>query len=304
MSFALALAALRRHPFSLTLSIVFAIVTASLLKVSAPVALSVWAATGLVSFEVWYLLEPTALRRIGHYRQPTHAECQRLEAALGRTSLHLLIAETAAPAAARGIRSLVVSRDLMEVFEDRALSAVLNQTAAPVHADNLAGFVLVWLGNLPGLGAWMTCRLVARFGRLLALVVGMSLVLPLILCRDAFLRWTGRLFTIVLVVLIGSILLSGGHAAAGLGLLLGWLIVPILRVLLAWESRRVEAAADAMTIAAGFGPQLLEAVDFLALAEPLPAPDKLLRVVCLPRSTSAQRADRIRRALAAAQGGR
>ena len=62
-------------------------------------------------------------------------------------------------------------------------------------------------------------------------------------------------------------------------------------------------AADKTTIAAGYGLQLLEAVDFLALAEPLPVADKLLSLLCLPRSTSVERADRIRHALGASDMG-
>jgi hypothetical protein len=141
--------------------------------------------------------------------------------------------------------------------------------------------------------------LLAQFGRLLAVVVGIGLVLPLVFCRDLFLCWTGRLFSLMLVGIIGSVLISEGHAAIGLGVLLAWLIVPSLRAILAWESRRAEALADSATIAAGFGLQLLEGVDFLALAEPLTIADTLLRILCLPRSTAAQRAERIRRALGA-----
>ena len=173
-------------------------------------------------------------------REPTSAERQRLESALGRSQLRLLVAETPDLVAVRGIRCVVVSRDLLDVFEDRALTGLLNQTAAPVRAANLAGFLLVWLGNLPLLLAWCANRLIGQFGRLLAVLVGSSLVLPLILFRDAFLSWTGRLFTAMLVALIGAVLVSGGHAALGFAMLLAWVIVPSLRAILAWESRRAE----------------------------------------------------------------
>ncbi|MBV9577335.1 MAG: hypothetical protein JO057_01960 [Chloroflexi bacterium] len=299
MLVALALTAIRRHPFSVAFTVILGIVTASLLRSSAPLVLSVWAIASLLSFELWYLLEPTVFMRLAGYREPTYAERQRLDAALGRTSLRVLVADSTALVAARGLRCLVISRDLMEVFEDRALTGVLNQTAASAQAANLAGYLLVWIGNLPLLAGWVACRVFGQFGRLLAVVVGTSLVLPLILCRDFFLRWTGWLFTIALVALVGTVLLSDGYALASLELLLAGLLVPSLRILLAWESRRVEAAADSLTIAAGYGPQLLEAVDFLALAEPLPVADKLLNIVCLPRFTSAQRAERIHRALGA-----
>ena len=297
MTFALVLAAIRRHPCSVTLTVLLAIFTADLLGVSTAVALSVWLIVGLVGFELWHALEPTVLQRLAGSREPTSAERQRLESALGRSQLRLLVAETPDLVAVRGIRCVVVSRDLLDVFEDRALTGLLNQTAAPVRAANLAGFLLVWLGNLPLLLAWCAIRLIGQFGRLLAVLVGSSLVLPLILFRDAFLSWTGRLFTAMLVALTGSVLVSSGHAAFGFAMLLAWAIVPSLRAILAWESRRTEWAADARTIADGFGLQLLEAVDFLALAEPLPVTGALLRLFCLPRTSSAKRAERIRRAL-------
>ncbi len=299
MTFALTLAAIRRHPCSVPLTIVLLLLTATLIGTSVALAVVIWAAASVVSFELWYALEPTVLTRVARYREPTYAERQRLESILGRSTLRALVADTTDLVATRGLRCLVVSRDLLEVFEDRALTGLLNQTVVSSQSANLAGFALVWLGNLPLLAAWCATRVVAQFGRLLAVVVGTSLVLPLILCHDVFLRWTGLLFTSLLVGLIGMTLISGGHAAAGLGILLAWLIVPSLRAILAWESRRAEAVADSATIAAGFGPQLLEAVDFLALAEPLPVADTLLRLLGLPRSTSVARAAHIRRALGA-----
>jgi hypothetical protein len=297
MTLALLFAAIHRHPLSVTLTLLLASVSASLIGVSAQVALAVWVSVALLGLELWSALEPIVLKRLGGYREPTFAERQRLEAALGRLPLCLLIAETPDVAAARGLRCLVVSRDLMDVFEDRALTGLLNQTVVSMQSANLAGFALVWIGNAPLLLAWLAARIVGQFGRLLAVLVGTTLVLPLVLCRDVFLRWSGGLFTSMLVGLIGLVLMSTGHVPAGLGIMLAWLVVPMLRSILAWESRRVEAAADRATLAAGYGEQLLEAVDFLALAEPLPTTDRFLRVLCLPRSTSVKRAERIRRAL-------
>jgi hypothetical protein len=297
MTLALTLAAIRRHPLSVLFTLLFLLVTAAFIGTPAVLVVSTWAIGGALSLELWHALEPTILKRVARHREPTHAERQRLESALGRAPLRLLVADSTDLVATRGLRCLVVSRDLLDVLEDRALSGLLTQTATPTQSANLAGFALVWLGTLPLLVAWWAGRLVAQLGRLLAVVVGTSLVLPLILFREAFLCWTGRLFTVALVGLIGMVLISGGHAAAGLGLLMAWLIVPFVQAILAWESRRAEAAADATTIAAGFGLQLLEAVDFLALAEPLPVADKLLSLLCLPRSTSVERAERIRRSL-------
>jgi len=280
-----------------------ALSTAGLFGISAGVTLAVWLIVGLVGFEFWYAVEPIALQRLAGSREPTSAERQRLESALGRSQLRLLVAETPDLVAVRGLRCVVVSRDLLDVFEDRALAGLLNQTAAPVRAANLAGFLLVWIGNLPLLLAWCAIRLLGQVGRLLAVLVGSSLVLPLLLFRDAFLNWTGRLFTVMLVGLTGAVLLSSGHVALGYAMLLAWVIVPSVQLILAWESRRAECSADASTITAGFGLQLLEAVDFLALAEPLPVTGALLRLFCLPRTSSATRAERIWRALRTPQVG-
>jgi hypothetical protein len=303
MTFALTLAAIRRHPFSFGLTALLLTLTASLTRSSVALAVTMWLVFSLVGAAFWYALEPTILRRLAGFREPTLPERQRIELAIGRSHLRLLIADTADLVAARGLRCLVVTRDLMDVFEDRALTGLLNQTVAPMQAANLAGFGLIWLGNLPVLGAWVADRFVTQLARMLAVVVGTSLVLPLVLCRNAFLCWTGRLLTAVLVGLTGSVLISVGHAAAGLGILLAWLVVPTIQAILAWESRRVEASADSSTIAAGFGPQLLEAVDFLSMTEPLPVANPFLGVLRLPRSISAERAEHIRRVLGTAQTG-
>jgi hypothetical protein len=297
MTFALTLAAVRRHPFGVIFTTFLATVTASLLGISTPLALGVWIVTGLTFLELWYAVEPLAMRRLGGCRPPTAAEQQRLEAALGRSHPELLIAEAAELATVRGLRCLAIGRDLMDVLEDRALGGFLAQAAAPPHTANLAGCMLVWLGSAPVMLAWWTSRLIGQFGRLLALAVGTSLVVPLILCRDGYLRWAGLVLTSVLVALCGTVLLSYGVAAAGAGLLLAWLLVPGLRAVLAWESRRVERSADRATIEAGFGLQLLEAVDFLALIEPGRPTSGLLSVLALPRSSMLERGRRIRREL-------
>jgi hypothetical protein len=302
MTFALTLAAIRRHPFGVTFTTLLAIVTASLLGISTPLALGLWIVTGLTSLELWYALEPLAMRRLGGCRTPTAAEQQRLEAVLGRSHAELLIAETAELTTVRGLRCLAIGRDLLDVLEDRALAGFLAQAAAQPHTVNLAGCMLVWLGNAPLLVAWWTSRLVGQFGRLLALAIGASLVLPLIVCRDAYLRWAGLALTSLLVGLCGTVLLSYGFAAAGAGLLLAWLLVPGLRAVLAWESRRAERSADQATIEAGFGMQLLEAVDFLALIEPWRPTSGLLSILSLPGSSMMERGRRLRRQLMPSSG--
>jgi len=298
MAFALTLSAIRRHPFGVSLTFALATVTAGLLGVYAPLALATWLVTALACFELWYVLESVALRRLGGCRCPTAAELQRIEAVLGRTHLEVLVADRSDVTAIRGLRCFVVGRDLMDILEDRALSGFLAQAVGPLHTANFAGYLVVWLGNLPVLAAWWTTRLVGQLARLLALVVGTSLVLPLVVCRDGFLRWVGLIFTCVIVALCGSVLLSYGFAAAGAGLLLAWLLVPVVQAVLGWESRRIELLADRVTVETGLGPQLREAVDFLATLGSQPPESGLLSVLSLPTPSMAERERRIRRQLA------
>jgi hypothetical protein len=297
MTLALTLAAIRRHPFSFILTVGLASVTAVLLGISVAAALLAWAVTALLSVELWYASEPILLRRFGGCRVPTDGERQRLEAALGRAHLILLVATSGELAAARGLRCLVIGRDLMDLFEDRALDGFLVQVAEPVQAANLAGFVLVWLGNLPLLAAWVVTRVLRELARILAVLVGTSLVVPLVVWRDGFLLWVGRLFVSMSISLLAAMLLSSGLLAAGLLIGVAWLIVPAVGALLALESRRAERSADQATLEAGFGAQLLEAADLLALVEPARAPDSVFRVLCLPGRPIVDRTIWLRRQL-------
>ncbi len=301
MTFALSLAAIRRHVLSVILTLVLTTLTASLIGVPVPLALAAWTVTALVCLEVWYLAEPLAFQRFGDCRPPAAAEQQRIEAAIGRQHLEVLIADRPDFAAARGLRCLVIGRDLPDVLEDRALGGYLVQTIQPVHAANLAGFILVWIGNLPVLAIWWATRLVGLSGRLLALAVGTSLIVPLVVCREGFLHWVGLAFTAILVSLAGIVLVSYGLAAVGLGLLLAWLLVPLIGAVLNSESRRAEGSADRATVEAGFGPRLLEAVDFLVLAEVRRPSTGLLTLLCLPGEAAVERSRRIRRQLAVQQ---
>ena len=165
MTFALTLAALRRHPVGFTITGLLAIVTASLFGIATPLALLPWVVTGLGCFELWYIVEPIALQQLGDCRPPTAAELARVQAAIGRMHLEVLIADRTDFTAMRGLRCLAIGRDLMDILEDRALSGFLTQVAAPVQSANLAGFLLVWLGNLPVLAAWWATRLVGQLAR-------------------------------------------------------------------------------------------------------------------------------------------
>ena len=297
MTFALTLAALRRHPIGAFLTSLLTIFSASLVGFSAPVALAAWGAGTLAFLEIWYVVEPSVLRRLCGYRSPTFAEHQHFEAALGCSHGIVLIDDTPDLVHARGLRCLIVSRDLLDVLDDRMLSGLVSPKSATLQAANLAGAAVVWIGNLPLVLMWQVVRLIGQVGRLLAMLVGASLVLPLVVCRSGFLRWAGLGCTGLLVSLCSSVLISEGFAAAGLGLLVVWPVLPLLKAVSAWESRRSERAADRATIDAGFGPQLLEALDFLTLAEFDPEVGGLLGMLRMPGAPLPERAEQVRRYL-------
>jgi hypothetical protein len=298
MTLALILTAIRRHPFGIFATGLLIVAMASMLAVSVPLAVGVWAVAAIVIFELWYGLEPFILRRFGGCRPPSHAECELLEGVVGGRQLQPLTAVQPGITLVRGMRCLVIGRDVLELFEERALAGLLYQAAAPVHRADLAGVAMVWLGSLPVLGCWLITRACGVLGRLLGVVVGEGLVLPLVVWRDGFLRWSARVFGSIVVGLLGAMLLSDGFAAPGLGLMIAWLVVPAVNALLAWESRRVERAADQATVDAGFGSQLLEALELLIVADQRPGQSGLLGLLQRPGEPLVTRANRIRQTLA------
>ena len=298
MTLALISAALRRRPFTLLYAALLLAAFASLIGAPVPLALVAWFAASIAALELWHAAEPTILWRLGCCA-PTHAERERIEASLGCVHLEVLVLDSPRLWLGRGLRCLVITRAALEVLEDSALVGVLYQAAAPARCAAVAGQVVVWIGSLPILSASAASTGLALLGRLLALVVGNALVIPLLLWPEGFIRWAGRAFGALIVGLVGSVLLSSGLAAAGAALLLAWAIVPGLRALLAWEARRTERAADQATIAAGLGWELLEGLDTFALAEPMSAPSGLLGVLAPAGAPLPVRAERIRRALSA-----
>ncbi len=296
MIVALAWAAVRRHPLSILSAALLVALSARLVGMSVPLVLLAWAALSLFGIGVWYVLEPLVVLWLG-CRSPSRLERERLDRALGSTPPEVVVHDSADSWHGHGMRTLIVSGAVLDLLEDRAVQGLLTQAAQQVRLANLATELAVWLGSLPlvvgrVLGIWLS-----RLGRLLALVVGSSLVVPILLWPTGFIRWTGRFFGSVIVVLLGSALLSNGMAAAAFWLLLGWPLVRGLEALLAWESRRAERLADQATIDAGLGWQLLEALETLAFAESAPPPDGLLGVFCRRGSPLNTRAERVWRTL-------
>src|SRR5690242_300895 len=93
MTLALTLTAIRRHLIAFVLTAVIATVTAGLLGLPVPLAISGWLIASAACFEVWYVLEPLALERLGGCRPPTATEQARIHAALGGINLEVLIME-------------------------------------------------------------------------------------------------------------------------------------------------------------------------------------------------------------------
>jgi len=299
MTVAFVWAAIRSHPFSLLSSALLVALFARLVGVPVPAVLGAWITLSLLSITVWHALEAIMLRLLGS-RSPSWRERERLDGALGSTRPEVLVLDAPEPWLGRGLRALIVTSALLDLLEDRAVAGLLTQAACEVRSAGLAGELAVWLGSLPLLvgrviGGWLT-----QVGRLLALAVGSSLIVPILLWPTGFIRWAGRLFGAVFVLLLGAALLSNGLAAPGLGLLLAWPVVRGLHALLAWEARRAERFADQATIDAGLGWQLLEALETLAFAESVRLPDGLLGVFCRRGSPLNARADRVWRALSKA----
>jgi hypothetical protein len=272
---------------------------ARLVNMPVPMALLGWAALSLFGITVWHALEPVILRWLG-CRSASWLERERLDRALGSTRPEILVLDAAEPWLGHGLRTIVVSRALLDLLEDRAVQGLLTQAVQEVRSASLAGALVVWFGSLPLTVGRIFASWLTRLGRLLALAVGSSLVVPILLWPTGFIRWAGRLFGSVFVVLLGAALLSSGLAAPGLGLLLAWPLAHGQQALLAWESRRAERLADQATVDAGLGWQLLEALETLAMAESVPPPDGLLGLFCRRGSPLNTRADRVWRALSKA----
>jgi hypothetical protein len=208
--------------------------------------------------------------------------------------------DAAEPRIGHGVRTVIVSRALFDLLEDRAIQGLLTQTVQEARSARLAGELAVWLGCLPLVVCQVVSGWLTQLGRLLALAVGSSLIVPILLWPTGFIRWAGRLFGAAIVLLLASALLANGMAPPALGLVFAWPLVLGLQALMAWESRRAERLADQATIDAGVGWQLLEALETLAFAESLPPPDGLLGLFCRRGSPLTTRADRVWRALSKA----
>ena len=296
MTFALFLSAIVRRPFSVICSALLVIVTAALVGLPVPFVLLGWAGASLVGLELWHALEPVALRRL-KCREPDHNEGERLAAIAVSRYQHVLVQDNPQPVVIRGLRSVVLSTGLLDLFDDRALEGILAQSIVRVHSASLVGGLIVWLANLPLLAAWRVNRVLINLGRLLTIVVGNALILPLVFWPVGYVTWGGRFFGALFIALLGTALISNGAQAAGLLVLIATLVIPGLRSIVDWESRRAERAADEATVADGFGWELLTALETLCWAQSVPRPEGLLGLLVRARNPFTERANRIWRLL-------
>lgn len=219
-----------------------------------------WTVLALGGLELWYLLEPAGLRLRGV--RPATDE----ERVLVGSARAVYVREDDGLTLTAGLRSLVVSRGALEVWEPHCLQALAVQAEAAAEP----GRFLVTLGAAPILGLGWAGAAVTRAGDLLAAAAASALVVPLWVWGAGFVRVTGPVFGAMLVTILGCLLIASGMSALGVGLLTGWAVALGLRRLLAWETARVENMADRLTVASGYGPALLEALETRrGLGEPI-----------------------------------
>jgi hypothetical protein len=92
-------------------------------------------------------------------------------------------------------------------------------------------------------------------------------------------------------------LLVNGFPAIGFLVMIAWLVIPCLDAILAWESRGTERVADCATIQAGYGLQLLEAIDVLGLVDATATASGALGVLRRPGAPIVERSRWMRRML-------
>jgi hypothetical protein len=289
----IAWAALRRRPFSFLSTLLLGLIWSSLLGAAAPLAVLLWACLALLGLGGWYTLEAFVLRRLGA-RPPSRIESERLASALRCSSgARLVVVDQPEVWLYPSLRHIVLSHGALDLLEERELVGLVAQAVAQQRLAGLVGEPVVWLGNLLLVGAWLLDSWLIRLGELLAAAVGASLVLPALLWPRAFRTLVGRLFGWSFIGLVGASLISEGVPGLGLALLAAPALVPGLRALLAWESRRAEALADRATLEAGLGWYLLDALELLSWAGEPPPPGGAFAVLHRPGSTLTTRSERI-----------
>ena len=79
---------------------------------------------------------------------------------------------------------------MFDLLDDAELHGLLAHTAR-LEPAAVAGELVVWIGMLPLHIGWYVNSLIGALGRLMALAIGMSLVVPLVIWPNGYLRWAG-----------------------------------------------------------------------------------------------------------------
>jgi len=284
-------AALRRRPFSFLCTFILGVIWAALWGMPVPAALLVWGVTALLMIEGCIVIEPAILEHHG-CRVPTPGERVRLDTATARLGIAIRIVDESAPWIGSGLRTIIVSRGMLDLLDDQSLLSVLTQATKQQRDGGTLREIVVWLGNAPLLAMWTVTGLLEVIGRLIALAMASVLVVPLLVGPAGFMRWVGKFFGWLIILFLGASLISGGAAGSGLMLWLARLLVPGVRALLAWEARRAEADADRATGCEQ--PAISNALEQLNFAERV-RPRFPLGLVVHHGATCAQRLHRLSR---------
>src|SRR6185312_11656631 len=208
----------------------------------------------------------------------TPRERELLDAYAGYLAVPVRVADDPAVWIGSGLRTVVISSGALEALDEEATFGLLAHADVQRRSAWLIRAGCVWLGNLPLLAAWGLDLAIAKLAELLADVIGQAL-LPMQLSREGFVTWTGRVV-----------------AALGLGLLLGWAMVPVLGALLAREAHWIEADADRVIVKGGLGQHLLEGLEHPAMLDATP-PAGFLRLLVNPSAPRARRINTVARLL-------
>jgi len=286
---------LRRRPISLACALLSVVVTALLVSLDVGTLVLAWGLTSVVVLGLWHKTERMILRA-AKCRPLSAREKDTLSPRVSGSTAEVLIVDRAEPWVVRGLRSVVVGAGMLDVLDEHQLGGLITHRALLDPAP-VAGELVVWIGMLPFRIGWHVNLWIGVIGRALALLIGTSLLVPLVIWPQGYLRWGGRLFGALLGGMFASLLLSGGMALAGLVLMTSWFVVPVVQCLLEWESRRAERMADDAVLEAGLGWELLGALDELVCLDPQPVPPGLLGWLYRAGAPLRDRADRLLRAL-------
>jgi hypothetical protein len=270
MLLSLCWSATRGYRLSILASASLLVLLSVLAGVSPTFPLVIWLGNAIVGAAVWWTLEPSLWRLFGA-RAPSARELQTTS--LPNTTL--LVREDASVDVRLGLRSIVVTRGLLEVLDQHQLEALLAQASVRVRMGDALGPAMVWLAALPVLALWCVTWAIGHLSKLLAWYVALALVVPALLFPIWFRTWFGRLLAVFVTAVLGLWLIAAGLDSAsealiacGFGLLTAQFVVPCLKALVTRDADRCQALAASVGAASGLGDALESAFAVLADLEP------------------------------------